>query len=392
MATIAAQVLPTGIVSPDYANILQQIRILYWSIYGSDADLGDDTQDGQFLGILAQLLYDNNQMAVAIYNAFSPSTAQGVGLSSVVKNNGLRRLVPTNSQVPVVIVGQVGTQILNGQIGDDLNLGTTWNLPAVVDIPVGGTVTVTATAANVGSVAAAPDTLTVMLTPTRGWQTVTNPDAATTGEPVESDAELRLRQSRSVALPALTILESIYAAVAAVQGVGRLAVLENDDDVPDADGIPAHNICVIVSGGDVTQVAGAIASKKAPGPGTFGTTEVVVVDQKGVPNTIRFFELTAVPITIEIDITALSGYVSTTGDLIINNDVAFVNALDIGEDSYLSRLYSPTNLGGIGLGATFVVTAIRQSRDAGPPTAANVVIAFNEAATCVAANVTLNVT
>lgn len=389
MATLSAQVSITGITAPDYADILQQLRISYWGIYGSDADLDDDTQDGQFLAILAQIIHDCNQTAIAVFNAFSPATAQGVGLSNVIKINGLRRNIPTNSQSPVVIGGQVGTQINNGRVGDNLNLGTTWNLPTLVTIPVEGVVTVTATCASAGSVDAAAGTLTVILTPTRGWQTVTNPDEAAPGLPVENDATLRLRQSKSVALPALTILESIFAAVDAVQGVGRLRIYENDADVTDGNGIPDHSIAVVSSGGDVTQIATAIANEKSPGTGTYGTTVVVVEDQNGVPNTIRFFELTESSLIFEIDVTALAGYVSTTGDLLKQSLADFVNAYGIGETSYTSRAYSPANLGGAGLGATFVVTAIKQARTGNVLGTANIVAVFNEAFTLSLGNINL---
>ena len=55
---------------------------------------------------------------------------------------------------------------------------------------------------------------------------------------------------------------------------------------------------------------------------------------------------------------------------------------------YRSRLFTPANLGGVGLGATFVVTDIKQSR-AGAPGEGDVTIAFNETATCIVADITL---
>ncbi len=72
---------------------------------------------------------------IAAYNSFSPGFAQGAGLSSIVKINGIARKVPSNSQCVVTIVGQAGAQITNGIIGDNLNLGTQWALPALVTIP-----------------------------------------------------------------------------------------------------------------------------------------------------------------------------------------------------------------------------------------------------------------
>lgn len=382
MATIAVQITSTGPIGPDYANILQQLRIIYLSIYGSDAILDPDSQDGQFLAALAQAIFDNCQSVIDAYNSFSPSTARGVGLSSLVKLNGLRRSEATSSEATVTVGGTVGTQIIDGVIGDNVNLGTRWSLPPLVEIPDSGSADVTATCTADGAVAAAPGTLIVILTPTLGWQSVVNDAASVLGQPVENDAQLRARQSVSVALPSLTILDGINASVDAVVGVQRLRIYENDTDFVNADGVPSHAISAVVSGGDVQEIAAAISLKKCPGGVTYGTTNVVVFDSKGMPNTINFFQLSVVPLKMEITIHPLpgAGYVSTTGDLLKQTVADFVNAYLIGEDSYTSRLYSPANLGGVGLGATYVVTAITQAKIADALSAANVVILFNEGA------------
>jgi hypothetical protein len=251
---------------------------------------------------------------------------------------------------------------------------------------------VTATCEGPGDILAGHDTLTDILTPTLGWQSVTNGANDTTpGQPVETDAALRLRQTQSVALPSQAIIDGVQAAVAAVNGVTRLQVYENDTDVTDGNGIPSHSISVVVSGGDVGQVATAIALKKPPGTGTYGTTSEIVFDSRGVPRTIRFYELTTVRLRVQINIHPLpgAGYVSTTGDALKQAVVDFINSLDIGEDSYTARMSSPANTGGTGLGATYVVTAITQARDANALSAADVAIAFNEGATLVLADVAL---
>lgn len=393
MTTLGAQVTPTGVIVPDYADILQQLKILYWQIYGSDADLDDDTMDGQWIGVLAQAIYDAGLVAQDVYNSFSPATAQGTGLSQVVKINGLARLVDSNSTADVTIVGVGGTIINNGVIGDNLGLGTQWTLPSTVTIDaISGTVDATVTCTTPGSVTAAAGSLTNILTPTRGWQTVTNAEAAAPGEPVETDAQLRARQSQSTALPALSVLDSIYASIAAIAGVIRLFPYENDSDITDGNGVPSHSISIVVQGGDANLIAQAIALKKTPGSGTYGSTSITVIDPKGVPNVISFYPLALTEMGFHVGIKALTGFVSTTTDVIVQALVDFVNALDIGEESYLARLYTAVNLGGVGLGATFVITSITQGPKAGPLVAADFPIAFNAAAFTATGDVTTTVT
>lgn len=388
---LSAQVTETGISAPDFTDILAQLKIFYWSIYGSDADLDNDTQDGQFLGVLAQAISDCNQTAISVFNAFSPAFAQGAGLSSVVKINGIRRLSSSNSQVILTVGGTVGTVITGGTVGDSLNLGTKWDLPATVTIPVGGTIDVTATCTDTGNVAAGAGTLTTKLTPTLGWQTVTNAAAATPGSPVESDADLRRRQTLSTSDSALTIIDSLYGNIANLEGVARLKIYENDTDATDGNGVPSHSISVVVQGGDAVAIATKIAEKKAPGTGTYGSVTEVIVDSRGVPNTIRFYPLALDTIAVVVTVKALAGFVSSTGNLALRAVAQFISTLDIGEKSYTGRLYSPANLNGDAalsvsglkqseldlLAKTFNVTSITQNG-----TGADVAIAFNRAAHC----------
>lgn len=391
MATLSFQVTSAGISAPDYPDILQQLKIAFWQIYGNDANLDDDTQDGQLLAVIAQGFHNVNQNAIALYNSFSPATAQGAALSTVVKINGIRRKIPSRSTATVRLVGAVGTQVFGGEIGDSLNLGTRWTIPDTT-IPGAGQVDVTATCTADGDVAAAPNTLTVILTPTLGWQTVTNPASAVPGNPVESDADLRRRQAASPAIGALTIIEAIFAGIADLPGVSRLRIYVNDTNAPDANGVPAHSIAVVVQGGDIDSIAGVIATKKSPGTGTYGTTAVVVTDSHGIDNTINFYVVTQVVISVAISVQSLAGYNAATGLQIRQAVVDYLNGLEIGEDSYLARLYSPANLTGTGVGATFAVTSIEQSRDADPLAAADITLAFNEVTVCTLDDVELQVT
>ena len=388
LPTLAAQITATGIVVPSYVDILASLQATYRGIYGSDVYLSADSQDGQMLAIFAMAINDANQMAAGVYNAFSPATAQGAGLSSVVKINGLARLSPSNSTADLTIVGVAGTEINNGLVGD--GLGNQWLLPALVTVPPSGLIVVTATATAQGAILAPANTINKIMTPTLGWQTVTNVAAATPGEPVESDAALRSRQSVSTALAAQTPLDSIVAAVANLPGVTRYQPYENSTGVTDANGIPGHSISLVIEGGDAVQIATAIALKKNPGTGTYGSTTEIIIDPLGIPNQINFYRPTDVRIIVDITIKALTGYVSTTGVALVQAIVDEINALPIGEKVYLSKIYTPANLTAP-LGNSYNVTAITLAAYPAAPGAADVAIAFNEAATCLAADITLTV-
>jgi len=357
LTTLAAQITSTGISAPSYADIFASLQASFQSIYGSDIYLAADSQDGQMLAVMAQAISDCNQTAIAVYNAFSPTYAQGAGLSSVVKINGIQREISTYSTAVLDLVGQAGAPILNGIVQDASQ--NNWALPASVTIPPSGTISVTATCQTIGAITALPNTITDISTPQLGWQSATNPAASAPGNPVEQDAALRQRQTVSTSLPAQTPLQAIIANVANVVGVGRYAIYENPTKITDSNGIPANNIAVVVEGGDATQIATAIEVKKSPGTGTYGTTSVIVYDPSGVPINISFFELTEVPVFALIDITPLAGYVSTTGTAIQQAVSAFIEGLSIGSGVNLNKVLSPAGLQG---NAAITATGLTQSQ------------------------------
>ena len=379
ITTTAPTVDATGIHAPTYADVLDYLQTQFRAIYGADVYLGADSQDGQFLAILASAINDTNTVAVQVYNSFSPAKGIGEGLSSNVKINGIKRAQASASTVDLRIVGQAGTTIVNG-IAKDANQQQ-WALPAVVVIPPAGEVTVTASSAQQGAVSAAAGTITQIGTPTLGWQSVSNPAAATPGAPVESDAALRVRQAVSVALPSRTVLEGTVGAVASIAGVARYRAYENDTNATDAHGIPSHSISLVVDGGDAMAIASAIAAKKTPGTGTFGTTTEVVTDIYGIAHPIHFFRPVAAPITAALTIKALTGYTTAVGGQIKDAVVAYVNAAAIGGGLSGSVEWGDaiTAANSVGGGVVYKLVSLTLSGPGGTGTP-DVPLAFNAAA------------
>jgi len=351
----------------------------YKAIYGEDSYLEPDAQDLQQLAVLARADYQSAVLGAAIYNSFSPATAQGVGLSRNVKINGIRRQSPSYSTCSVVIVGQEATVITNGVVIDTLD--QKWNLPASVTIPSGGTITVTATAQEIGAVEAGIGIITGIFTPTLGWQTVNNIAAATPGSPVETDAELRLRQQESTALPAQTLLSGTEGAVLNVAGVTKARAYENDTDVDDGT-LPPHSFSIVVAGGATADIADAINIRKGPGPYTFGDTSDVVYDSHGMPLTIRFQRAVTATIGARITLAAGVGW-STDYEQLIKDSVAeYLNGLEIGKTVLLSKLFAPAYLFGTAPGLTYDIATIELKKNAGSFAESNVSLDWDDNPVC----------
>jgi uncharacterized phage protein gp47/JayE len=317
----------TGCHIPSYSTYYNYFLQSALSLYGSDVDFGPDTQDGQLLGIYAQATYDAALGVLGAYNAMSPQTAQGVGLSSAVKINGIARDLPENSSVFLTLTGAVGYPITNG-IAEDA-LGNEWALPASVVFPSGGNTLVTATSIEPGPVAAAPNSINVIGTPTAGWYSVNNPAAASPGVLVEQDGALRIRQGQSVALPSQALVIGLLGALQALPGVGQAWIDENNTSSTNANGTPAKSIWCVVSGGTASQITGQIAIDKSMGCGTRGSITQTITNPGQSPVVIGFDAPVVTRMIYAITIKALPNYNSNIGLEIVAALQAYVSSVAI---------------------------------------------------------------
>ncbi|EIV2806277.1 baseplate J/gp47 family protein [Salmonella enterica] len=388
---LSATVTAEGISAPDYQTILDTLTSYFQQIYGSDAYLEPDSKDGQMVALVALAVHDANNTAIAVYNCFSPATGYGAALTSNVKINGIARKGATNSTVDLLLTGTAGTTITNGTVKDTNNV--IWRLPASVVIGVDGAVTVTAICSNSGAVAALAGTITTINTPTRGWTSVTNPAAATVGAPAETDAELRIRQGQSVAIPSITPFEGVDGAIANIAGVTRHKLYENDTGKTDGNGLPPHSISAIVDGGDVTEIARTIRGNKGQGVRTWGKTSVTVPDRYGNPHIISFSRPTDVPVYGKITLKVFAGYTSQIGVQIQQAVADYINSLMIGDPVLLSRIYSPANLGVVSGGNAryYDIQELLIGKSPETVAAANINIAYDELASCKPENIIITV-
>lgn len=389
---LSATVTAEGITAPDYQTILAALRGYFQQIYGSDAYLEPDSKDGQLVALVALAIHDANTTALAVYRSFSPATALGDALTSNVKINGITRRADTPSTVDLVLTGTPGTTITNGNVRD--TNGVIWQLPGRVVLGTDGAAVVTATCATPGAVAALPGAVSGINTPTRGWLSVTNPAAAAVGVAAETDAQLRIRQAQSVALPSLTPFDALDGAIASISGVTRHKLYENDSTMTDSNGLPAHSICAVVDGGDAQTIADTLRRKKGQGVTTWGTTHVPVQDSYGNPHVIGFSRPVDVPVYAQITLQAFTGYTTQTGNQIKQAVADYINGLQIGDDVLLSRVYSPANLGVVSGGDAryYDITALLIGKSAASVAMANIPVGYDESASCSPDHIALVVT
>lgn len=345
MAYFSPFIDETGLHIPTYSEIRDELISMFKQIFGNDIYLDEDSMDYQQISIFARKIFDTNSLAQLVYNNRTPNTAIGIGLDNMAALAGITRKPATYSTVPLVVTGNSGTVITNGQATD----GTyKWNLPASVTIPENGTITVEATCDTPGNIGALPNSINTIITPIYGWLSVTNTVVAAAGIDQEDDATLRGRIALATRAPSLTVFASIWAGIQDVEGVNRVWGYENDTGTTstgtEPPGIPAnlppHSITFIVEGGEDIDVATALWQKKTPGCYTNGTTSIQLTDVQGNIITMRFYRPTQKNVYVKVVLKKLQGYNEEYATKIKEAVSDYIMEMQLGGPVYRSIIWS----------------------------------------------------
>lgn len=337
MAYFTPYIDDTGIHVPNYTDILEYYIAKAKLIFGSDIYLEEDSQDYQMYSIIARAAAASFQAAVDSYNARNPDQAFGNTLDGLVVINGIERKPAGYSTVSLDLSGLPYTLIRGGVVESDS--GYRWNLPEEVVLDSQGKATVSAIAQEEGSIVALSGEITTILTPTYGWSSVNNPNAANIGQDVESDSQLKMRRKVAVATPSQTELESLTAGIDNIQGVTDFQVYENDTKVTDARGLPGNSICIVAEGGADEDIVRAIGIRKNMGVLSYGDVTLPYTNRYNTTLDISFFRPVYVPVYIRVNINPLAGYTNEVGNQIKEAIANYFQELKIGNNLYNSQLW-----------------------------------------------------
>ncbi|MEA3485172.1 MAG: baseplate J/gp47 family protein [Candidatus Aerophobetes bacterium] len=309
--------------------------------FGDNISLIPQSVFGQLVGVMSEresIEWDNMEN---VYNAFYPSTAQGVQLSELVALNGIQRLEATRSKVTLTITGVDGTIINRGSLVSTVD--SVEQFATDIDVVISDSTTVDATAVNTGAVLAIAGSLTEIDTPISGWDTVTNSADATEGTDEETDIELRDRRTKSTLALGNNLADSLFGQLSNLDNVTSALVLSNGTDVTDENGIPAHQFLLIVEGGLNSDIADIVWLNTPQGILSHGTITEQIIDSQGFPQDVKFSRPTTVDIYFKVTVTTDSTYPGS-GDLDIkDNIIEYSEHYGIGEDVVLSQFYTPIN-------------------------------------------------
>lgn len=327
----------TGFVKKTFAEIKAELEASERADISPSLSLAPATVFGQVNGIVSDLLRQCWDVAEGVYRALYPNSAEGDALENICSITGIIRLDKTKSTVTVVATGTPATSIPIGSVISVQTTGDRFVTLATAVIGGGGTVSIDCESEEFGPIAAPAGTLTVIVTPVGGWDSVTNALDAVLGRNIETDVELRARRVQALFNPGGGTLESILAAVSGVSGVTSAFAFENVSLSTNSDGLPGKSFEIVVEGGDDVAICQAIFDNKPAGIFPYGTSDEDIVDSQGFSHDINFSRPTEVEmwisLTVVVNPAIFGGGIESEGVTLVKQALAdFGDLLNIGDD------------------------------------------------------------
>ncbi|MCK5605104.1 hypothetical protein KAR91_24655, partial [Candidatus Pacearchaeota archaeon] len=244
-----------------------------------------------------------------------------------------------------------------------------------------GSTTMTATVT--GPVVANAETLTVIDNPIAGLTSTINPEDATVGRNVESDADFRIRRETRLQVSLAGPLEAIRNRILELNDIEGsiqledVSAFENVTLIVDARGIPgkAFEVYIFQAGGVTTrdqEIIDAIGQSKPAGIEAHGDVSGTYTDSQGQNHTIKFSRPVEIDIYLELDLTVNADY-PTDGDTQVKAAmVAWGDSLGAGQDVIVFGSNSLISQLNAIPGIDDVVVKVKDG--AGPTTDDNIVI------------------
>lgn len=317
-------------------DIRPEIEAALRASFGASIDLTPTSNFGQFVGIMSERLAELWEVAQAVNSATDPDKAEDQSQDALCAITGTVREAAKPSTVNMVATGTNGTPLPTGRIAAVVATGTQFR--TLIDATLATAATWTASTAygagafvtNGGNVyfctsggtsagsggpsgtgssiadntvtwsyvgggaayavipsqsvetgprIAVTGTLTSIVTPLSGWVSVNNVADAVLGRDLERDDELRLRRENELLGASRSTIESIRTRLLEdVPNVEVVIVFQNDTEVTNGAGMPAHSVECLVQGGLDQDVVNTVWANVAAGITTYGNTSGTVVD------------------------------------------------------------------------------------------------------------------
>lgn len=327
----------SGVIVPDTANVREEVANEFKEALGQDLDTSDSTPQGLLINaetVARQSVANNNAL---LANQINPNIAEGVFLDAIWALTGGQRLKATKTLVyNVILKGVPNTTISEGLI---VQSGSNeFESISTITLNSTGDANVTFQAVNSGAIPCPVNTLTQIVTPILGLESVNNPIAGVIGKGEESDQASRKRRRNTLALQGVALPEAIVSNLYDLDGVKSLAFRENtanERTIIDGITMNPHSIWACIDGGSEQDIAKTLLNTKSLGAGYNGSIEINVIDnESGQQYKVQFDRPKEILIYIKVTVNT-GGSTADPYTAIPSSINNYANGAQEGEDGFV---------------------------------------------------------
>lgn len=336
-------VTANGFIVKPYTAILESLKLEAQNLFGSDIDLSENSKLLYLLKLMAYVLDNSWQTAEDIYYSGYVDFASDESLDYVGALVGFNRnpaakatgtvTFSRSSAAPSDINIPKGTRVATSD--ESIVFETTEAVTLLSgNTSVDANIEAVEPGAN-GNVSSS--TITVIIDPVSGIESVNNGSATSGGRDKETDAAFRYRIKNEITSLGKGSLDAIRGAILAVTDVTDAIMEENDTatDNTGSEGLPPKSFRATVLGGTDDDVAQAIFDSKPCGIEPYGATTGTAYDDDGNNYSIGFRRPSTIDIYVDVDVTS-SGEVTTQE---VKDAVkSYINGLTIDEDVIYNKV------------------------------------------------------
>lgn len=368
-----------GIITADTSDIKAEVQEELQTALGEDVSLEDGTPQGRLVDMETEA---RSQVAINnayICNMWNFNQSSGMALDAWGANFGLEREGAASSRVTATVTGIAGTVISQGSKASTED-GYLFYAENNITIGLGGSATATFLSVEKGAIPCAANKLNKIIDGTLGWETITNASPAILGNNRQSDASFKQEFYESGLFGGFSLWEDYQNALNKVENVISSYVIDNGEAsavTVDGVSIAAHSLYACVDGGNNTDVATALLSRKSAGCNWTGNTTVSVVEPiSGQTYTVKFDRPTEISIKSAVTINTDNVSADNPQTIIQQAVYDYINKLKVGADVYPFQLAAviAEALSGI------KIIALTINKSGGTPATTPITIHINEVA------------
>lgn len=331
-----------------YNEILSDLQARAKEVFGDNINLSNTSFLGMWLQNEAWEIAELWELAEDVYYSPFVDTSEGSSLDGVGKYITIGRKPNTKSKGVVVIEADKGTRFPKTFRVSDENVSKVFETTKDVTVDETEVVEIPIISIHSGlDMNVEPYFITKAVNPIPGIKKIYNKEPTIGGANTETDKEFRERYYRSASKGGSSTREAVEAALLDMDDVIDAFVDENDT-MEYLDDIPPKCLAPYAFGSEDEKIAKTILKAKAGGIRSYGTTEVLVMDSKGVEHIIGFTRPTVRYIYVRLNITKDKGY---PGDDVVTRAVLnyiggedkegiSYKGLKLGENVVISKIMS----------------------------------------------------